>query len=196
MHSARLLLKLPRPLSSRLYIGSRISIRVCGNGRHKFMPTLQSLLPGPPSFTIPSGNERITGRRQSIKMRNRSTRKQKRTMLCRRNMKASLERAIKELDMDMEDSLAWVGFLTESYSKLSLSGSFAGQVQKSVRMLETNLEAMQTSKTEPRAIDTLKGSLANMQAKLKVVGDANVKVKERIGRPGCVSRMRSALIGR
>ena len=111
-------------------------------------------------------------------------------------MLADLKSAVASLDVDMEESLARVGFLTESYAKLSLSGSFAGQVKKSVRLLETNLQAMLSSNNaDHKSIEMVEKSLESMKAKLKVVEEAKAKTKEQISRPGWLSRMRAALMG-
>ncbi len=108
---------------------------------------------------------------------------------------ADLKRSVASLDVDMEESLARVGFLTESYAKLSLSGSFAGQVKKSVRLLETNLQAMQSNNADRKSVEAVEKSLESMKAKLNVVEEAKAKTKEQISRPGWLSRMRAALMG-
>lgn len=110
-------------------------------------------------------------------------------------MLADLKSAIASLDVDMEESLAIVGILTEAYAKLSLSGSFAGQVRKSVRLLETNLQAMRSNQADPKSVEAVERSLVSMKAKLKLVEEAKVKTKEQIGRPGWLSRMRATLMG-
>ena len=110
-------------------------------------------------------------------------------------MLADLKSAIVSLDVDMEESLGRVGLLTEAYAKLSLSGCFAGQVRKSVRLLETNLQAMQSNQADPKSVEAVERSLENMKAKLKLVQEAKVKTKEQIGRPGWLSRMRVAMMG-
>jgi len=110
-------------------------------------------------------------------------------------MLADLKRSVASLDVDMEESLARVGFLTESYAKLSLSGSFAGQVKKSVRLLETNLQAMQSNNADRKSVEAVEKSLESMKAKLNVVEEAKAKTKEQISRPGWLSRMRAALMG-
>jgi hypothetical protein len=107
---------------------------------------------------------------------------------------ADLKSAIASLDVDMEESLGRVGLLTEAYAKLSLSACFAGQVRKSVRLLETNLQAMQSNQADPKSVEAVERSLESMKAKLKLVQEAKVKTKEQIGRPGWLSRMRAAMM--
>ncbi|PFH47861.1 hypothetical protein AMATHDRAFT_76995 [Amanita thiersii Skay4041] len=64
--------------------------------------------------------------------------------------------------------LAEVGELTQSYAKLSLSGSFAGQIKKSVRLIEVNLEAMRHNKADLKSIEKVEKSLEHMKDKLIV----------------------------
>ncbi|PBK99273.1 hypothetical protein ARMGADRAFT_496405 [Armillaria gallica] len=66
-----------------------------------------------------------------------------------------------------------LGRLVESYSSLSLSGSFAGQVEKAVKMLEQNLEGMRESGAARETIDKVEASLDSMREKLEVLKEAN-----------------------
>ncbi len=58
-------------------------------------------------------------------------------------------------------------------SNLSLSGSFAGQVEKAVKMLEQNLEGMRESGAARETIDKVEASLDSMREKLEVLKEAN-----------------------
>lgn len=66
-----------------------------------------------------------------------------------------------------------LGRLVERYSNLSLSGSFAGQVEKAVKMLEQNLEGMRESGAARETIDKVEASLDSMWEKLEVLKKAN-----------------------
>ncbi|PBK60448.1 hypothetical protein ARMSODRAFT_966036 [Armillaria solidipes] len=66
-----------------------------------------------------------------------------------------------------------LGRLVERYSNLSLSGSFAGQVETAVKMLEQNLEGMRESGAARETIDKVQASLDSMREKLEVLKEAN-----------------------
>jgi len=108
-------------------------------------------------------------------------------------MIVDLDQVILDLDLELEEALISLGRLTESYARLSLSGSFAGQVKKSVRLLEANLEAMRNNKADLKSIEMIEKSLDNMKQKLLVVEAANEKAKGNVGRPteSILSRIRA-----
>lgn len=83
-----------------------------------------------------------------------------------------LQEAVDKMSQDMAKALAKIGTLAESYAKLSLSGSFAGQVEKSVRMLELTLEGMRGNGTDAGTIEIVEESLNIMKMKLQVVEQA------------------------
>ena len=83
-----------------------------------------------------------------------------------------LEQAVDVKGQDMAVAIAEVGTLTESYRQLSLSGSFAGQVEKSVRLLELTLEGMRANATDAKTIGMVEGNLNTMKDKLLVVEEA------------------------
>ncbi|KAK0429728.1 hypothetical protein EV421DRAFT_1946432 [Armillaria borealis] len=66
-----------------------------------------------------------------------------------------------------------LGRLVERYPKLSLSGSFAGQVETAAKMLEQNLEGMRESGAARETIDKVEASLDSMREKLEVLKEAN-----------------------
>ena len=80
-----------------------------------------------------------------------------------------LDEIISAMREDIHQATDDVGRLTQSYAELSLSGSFAGLVKKSVRLLETNLENMRTNGTDSETIMIVEESLKGMQEKLSVV---------------------------
>ncbi|PFH47907.1 hypothetical protein AMATHDRAFT_49934 [Amanita thiersii Skay4041] len=90
-------------------------------------------------------------------------------------LKIAVDREISRLDKELDNLLILVGDLTQSYAKLSLSGSFAGQVRKSVRLIETNLEAMRNSKADAKSIEKMEKSLESMKEKLRIVETAGTK---------------------
>lgn len=76
--------------------------------------------------------------------------------------KAKLQDRIRKATNDLGD-------LVERYSNLSLSGSFAGQVEKAVQMLEQNLQTMREGGASQQTIEKVQQSLNSMQAKLEVL---------------------------
>ncbi|KAF8634980.1 hypothetical protein AX17_004054 [Amanita inopinata Kibby_2008] len=90
-------------------------------------------------------------------------------------MKQDLENSISTIKTDMQETLTELGELTQSYAQLSLSGSFAKQVKMSVRLLETNLEAMKTNKADSESIQMVEKSLEEMKRKLEIVESAGKK---------------------
>jgi len=53
---------------------------------------------------------------------------------------ADARKVIESTEIKMEEATEQIGRLAAKYSELSLSGSFSGQVKKSVKLLETHLE--------------------------------------------------------
>ncbi|KAK2459485.1 hypothetical protein APHAL10511_008500 [Amanita phalloides] len=98
-------------------------------------------------------------------------------------MIVDLDKVISDLDQELGEVLTSLGWLTESYAKLSLSGSFAGQVKKSVRLLEANVEAMRRNGADQKSIEMVETSLENMKQKLRVVEEANERAKANVGKP-------------
>jgi hypothetical protein len=67
--------------------------------------------------------------------------------------------------------------LVEEFSRLSLTGSFSGQVHKSVRLLELNLEAMRASAADEDTIRKMEQSLETLTKQLDVLRRAESKAK-------------------
>jgi hypothetical protein len=89
-----------------------------------------------------------------------------------------LQFVIDKMGEGIAEATTEVGALAESYAELSLSGSFEGQVKKSVRLLELHLANMQGNGTDAETIGIIEESLNTMKAKLKVVEDAAVQTKK------------------
>lgn len=83
-----------------------------------------------------------------------------------------IEAATRDLDSQIENLKVEIGNLCHSYQSLSLSGSFAGQIAKSVRLFELNLEALQANGADPQTIRTMEESLETMRRKEKLVDEA------------------------
>jgi len=88
-------------------------------------------------------------------------------------MQASVDR----LTMGIDEQTTELGGLADDYSKLSLSGSFAGQVAKAVTLLEQNIESMRNSGVDQATIEKVETSLKNMQAKFDLLNKANEQRK-------------------
>ncbi|KAF9459249.1 hypothetical protein BDZ94DRAFT_1051168 [Collybia nuda] len=90
-----------------------------------------------------------------------------------------LNDTIDNMDIALSESTTKVGLLVEEYARLSLSGSFSGQVKKSVSLLELNLETMRGNGTDEQTIKSVEKALARMQEKLKVVEKAKRQARQR-----------------
>lgn len=90
---------------------------------------------------------------------------------------AQLKQTIVDMDRALAESTDKVGQLVKEYGKLSLSGSFSGQVKKSVAMLELNLETMRNNGTDAQTIKSVEKALARMQEKLTVVEKAKEQAR-------------------
>ncbi|PCH39420.1 hypothetical protein WOLCODRAFT_38711, partial [Wolfiporia cocos MD-104 SS10] len=89
----------------------------------------------------------------------------------KRRMK-QLKNTIEDLDKALANATSEVGELVDEYAKLSLSGSFAGQVKKSVALLDSHLETMRGNGTDAETIKSVEKSLKLMEGKLKLVENA------------------------
>lgn len=105
---------------------------------------------------------------------------------------ALLKQTILDMDKALAESTAKVGQLVEEYAKLSLSGSFSGQVKKSVALLELNLETMRSNGTDAQTIKSVEKALARMQEKLTVVEKAKEQARQR---PSAPRRLYNAIMG-
>ncbi|CCM07038.1 uncharacterized protein FIBRA_09357 [Fibroporia radiculosa] len=90
---------------------------------------------------------------------------------------AQLKKSIADMDMALAEAITKVGQLVEEYAKLSLSGNFAGQVEKSVSLLDLNLQTMRSNGTDIDTIKSVEKALKRMEEKLDLVKKAK-KVRE------------------
>ncbi|KIL58591.1 hypothetical protein M378DRAFT_86306 [Amanita muscaria Koide BX008] len=95
-------------------------------------------------------------------------------------LKANVQETINDLNEEIEDCLNRLGLLTEEYAKLSLSGSFAGQVRKTVVLLELNLESIRG--TDSESVRKVEESLERMKEILSILEKAKAKVLQQIVR--------------
>lgn len=111
--------------------------------------------------------------------------KAKREKNGRETMIVDLDKVISRLDSELGEALSSLRRLTDSYAGLSLSGSFAGQIKKSVRLMEVRLEAMRNDEgSDVKSIEMFEKSLENMKQKLRVVEAADEKEKGRLKNTG------------
>ncbi|KAK2467590.1 hypothetical protein APHAL10511_000445 [Amanita phalloides] len=95
-----------------------------------------------------------------------------------RKIIVDFDKTIERLDKESEEALTTLGQLIEAYTTVSLMGSFAGQVKKSIRLLEMHLRTMQQqSEVDQKKIQELKLSLENMKVKLEMVEEAGKKAR-------------------
>ncbi|KIL58588.1 hypothetical protein M378DRAFT_1025098 [Amanita muscaria Koide BX008] len=100
-------------------------------------------------------------------------------------LKVAIQKTTNDLSDEIENCLNRLGLLTEEYARLSLSGSFAGQVRKTVVLLELNLESMRNNGTDSQSVRKVEESLERMKEMLSILEKANAKVDEQIVRlPG------------
>lgn len=105
---------------------------------------------------------------------------------------SQLKQTILDMDRALAESTAKVGQLVEEYAKLSLSGSFSGQVKKSVALLDLNLETMRSNGTDAQTIKSVEKALARMREKLSVVEKAK---KQAHLKPRAPRRLYNAIMG-
>ncbi|KIK01744.1 hypothetical protein K443DRAFT_678156 [Laccaria amethystina LaAM-08-1] len=101
---------------------------------------------------------------------------------------ADVQKVIENTGKEMAEATEEIGRLAAKYSELSLSGSFSGQVKKSVRLLETHLEGIR-NKSEPDSIKQIEASLDQLKNKLRVLEVAAEAAKNKISRPSIVVRL-------
>ena len=84
---------------------------------------------------------------------------------------AEVQKTIKIYNKEIEQAIEEIGRLAEQYSKLALSGSFSGQVEKSVKLFETQLEGIR-NKSGPESVKRTEESLNRLKQKLCLLQDA------------------------
>ena len=101
-----------------------------------------------------------------------------------RKIMVDTKRIIDSLDKKMEQELASVRQLVESYASLSLAGSFAGQVKKVIQYVELNLETMGNNTSDPKLVEMVEDSLEILKKKLKVVEEASERAERGVVKVG------------
>ena len=87
-------------------------------------------------------------------------------------MLANMDQAIRGYESNMQAALASVRNLTESYSKLALSGTFTGQFKSAIKMLKEQLEAFINNNADRRTVEMVQESLKIMQDRLDIMQKA------------------------
>jgi GTP-binding protein EngB required for normal cell division len=94
------------------------------------------------------------------------------------------------LEKEIATSIASIEDLAQSYADLALGGSFVGQVGKSVRLLEVNLESLRNNPaSDANTIAVVEKSLTAMRQKLKLLKKAAARASRQVSalRSGKVS---------
>ena len=89
----------------------------------------------------------------------------------------SMQEGINQLTAQIEEATNDVGRLAQSYAKLSLSGSFASQVHKSIKLIEVDIEKLKNDGSSLEMVATLESSLDSMKKKLNVLDAAQKRSK-------------------
>ena len=92
-------------------------------------------------------------------------------------MKAMALKAVDELTRGIEEAIAQVGILATEYANLSLSGSFAGQIEKSIKLIVLIIDKMRHDGSNPEIVGRLEKSMSHMQVKLDILRVANQKTR-------------------
>lgn len=95
---------------------------------------------------------------------------------------AEVQKIIKTYNKEIEQATEEIGRLAEQYSKLSLSGCFSGQVEKSVKLVETHLESLR-NKSDPENVKQVEESLNQLKKKLRVLQDAAKVADKKVYHP-------------
>jgi len=86
---------------------------------------------------------------------------------------AEVQKTIETYNKEIEEA---TGRLAEQFSELLLSGSFSGQVRKSVKLFETHLESIM-NKSDPENVKRMEESLNRLKKMLRLLEDAARKVR-------------------
>ena len=101
---------------------------------------------------------------------------------------ADVRKVIENTGKEMAEATEQIGRLAAKYSELSLSGSFSGQVKKSVKLLETHLEGIRNT-SDQTSIDQMEASLAQLKEKLRVLEVAADAARNKISQPTIMDRL-------
>jgi len=100
-----------------------------------------------------------------------------------------VEMSIKVLDVQIETLKVDIGRLCHSYQSLSLSGSFAGQISKLIRLFELTAEAQQANGADSQTIAMMTKSIEMMRLKQKLVDEADAAAEIfKVKQPHAVSK--------
>ena len=95
---------------------------------------------------------------------------------------AEVQKTIKIYNKEIEQATEEIGRLAEQYSKLALSGSFSGQIEKSVTLIETHLESHR-NKSDPESVKRTEESLNQLKQKLCLLQDAAEAARKKVYYP-------------
>jgi hypothetical protein len=93
---------------------------------------------------------------------------------------AASEKALIELNQVINRAITNLEQLVERYAHLSLSGSFAAQVNSAVRLLEQNYVALEGNSVGQDQLLRVKDSLDHMKRKLALLNNAKADGKESV----------------
>lgn len=94
-------------------------------------------------------------------------------------MRNLVQKALEEIQRRLEEDTRELGQIAQEYAKLALSGSFAGHLHKSVKLLSTKLESMRNDGTSAEIIARMEKSLERLNDKLRVLENAQSGVRGR-----------------
>lgn len=101
----------------------------------------------------------------------------------------AVEHRLKGLEAEIKNAMLTITDLVQSYSELALGGSFVGQIEKSIRLLETNLESLRNDPgSDKQTIDAVEGNLHVMRMKLELLKYTAVTKFKRVNRQGVVTQ--------
>ena len=95
---------------------------------------------------------------------------------------ADVRKTIENYNKEIEQATEEIGRLAEQYSKLSLSGSFSGQVGKSVKLFETHLEGIRNT-SDPGKVKQIEESLDQLKGMLGLLHKAAEAAGKKVYRP-------------
>jgi len=95
---------------------------------------------------------------------------------------AEVKKTIETYNKEIEQATEEIGHLAEQYSELSLSGSFSGQVGKSVKLFETHLESIR-NRSDPENVQRIEESLDRLKKKLSLLHNAAEVARQKVSHP-------------
>jgi hypothetical protein len=96
------------------------------------------------------------------------------------NAVQNVEKAINDLDDEIANITYEVGVLCQMYKQLSLSGGFAGQISKSIRLFELNLETLRSNGADAKMVQSVSENIKVMRLKEEVVKNAGEAMKRKV----------------